>query len=627
MGVEIKPFGVSCNLQCRYCYQNPMRDQKTTRPSYDLEKIKQAIQASGRDFTLFGGEPLLMPHEDLVDLLQWGYQKYGGSSIQTNGVLITSAHLDLFDQYNVEVGISLDGPGELNDLRWHRNRTQTRNSTQAVEHVIQQLCQRGRPPGLIVTLHRLNAVSEQLPCMNAWFQSLDKLGIRAARLHLLEVENESIRRQYALSQQENVTVLLNFAQLETQLTQLRFDVFSEMKRLLMGRDEQSSCVWNACDPYNTAAVYGIEGNGQSSNCGRTNKQGIDYLKAEDNGYERYLMLYHTPQEHGGCQGCRFFLMCKGQCPGTAIDGDWRNRTEYCGVWKQLFEELEQQLVKEGQTPLTQLPLRPLIEQQMVQAWKQQRTESIHRLLAWLTQEDQPTLPDPALYKNVGLPQVCRMSFVDRAMQSTWEPRLQSIRRALTLSSMALVGIWSSAVFTWVHAHDYFELYQRCAEQDLYLQEYPNLSPWIQTAAPKHHLGVIADSETHAALAGAIRNASSHAIHFLLNSTEPSSTATESVLTEPEHWYFNEAFSPLGASLFPRGLTIESEARKPYAELRIEALIQSGFEVEKIWLETLLTSSLQFSALHGIAEVHTPFFKCSYPTMYTKVKHQWGHVSV
>jgi len=34
-----------------------------------------------------------------------------------------------------------------------------------------------------------------------------------------------------------------------------------------------------------------------------------------------VALAATPHAHGGCRDCRFFLMCKGQCPGTAIDGD------------------------------------------------------------------------------------------------------------------------------------------------------------------------------------------------------------------------------------------------------------------------------------------------------------------
>jgi uncharacterized protein len=155
---------------------------------------------------------------------------------------------------------------------------------------------------------------------------------------------------------------------EDRLTTLRFDLFSEMRQLLLGEDERTSCVWNACDPYTTRAVRGVEGMGRASNCGRTNKDGIDFVKSDREGLERYLALYHTPQEHGGCSGCRFFLMCKGQCPGTSIDGDWRNRSEHCEVWKRLFSRLEQDLAAAGHHPLSTSSEREHLERRFVELW-------------------------------------------------------------------------------------------------------------------------------------------------------------------------------------------------------------------------------------------------------------------
>ena len=110
-----------------------------------------------------------------------------------------------------------------------------------------------------------------------------------------------------------------------------------------------------CDPFTTRAVQGVEGHGQRSNCGRTNKDGIDFVKADREGFERYLALYHAPQEAGGCQDCRFFLMCKGQCPGGAINGDWRNRSSKCDLWMALFERFEAELIAEGRTPHVDQP--------------------------------------------------------------------------------------------------------------------------------------------------------------------------------------------------------------------------------------------------------------------------------
>ena len=118
MSVELRPFGVRCNLQCHYCYQNPQRDADNVARSYDLKKMQAAVLQEGGPFTLFGGEPLLTRAADLEELFRWGYEQFGGSGLQTNGSLITDAHIQLFKRYHVRVGISLDGPGTLNDVRW-----------------------------------------------------------------------------------------------------------------------------------------------------------------------------------------------------------------------------------------------------------------------------------------------------------------------------------------------------------------------------------------------------------------------------------------------------------------------------------------------------------------------------
>jgi len=183
------------------------------------------------------------------------------------------------------------------------------------------------------------------------------------------VENQDIRTRYALSAAELLAAFRNFARLEHELVTLRFDVFKDMRRLLQGRDNHTTCVWNACDPYTTRAVHGVEGNGQRTNCGRTNKDGVDFVKADQPGFERYIALYKTPQAHGGCAGCRFFLVCKGQCPGTAIDGDWRNRTEHCELWKNLYAELEASLLERGELPLSVRSERQIVEDTMLRCWE------------------------------------------------------------------------------------------------------------------------------------------------------------------------------------------------------------------------------------------------------------------
>lgn len=368
MGVELRPFGVACNLACTYCYQNPMRAAGNLRQTYSMEKMKAALDRAASPFILFGGEPLLMRLEELEEIFSFGFERHGSNGIQTNGALIRDEHIDLFRRFNVQVGVSIDGPGELNDVRVDRKRSRTRETTEKIEANIARLCREHRPPGLIVTLHRGNASGERLPAMYQWMRELDALGIRSVRLHVLEVDDAATAEALVLSARENVDAILGFARVQDELKGLRFDLVEEMKQLLLGQDGKASCVWHACDPYATKAVRGIEGNGQSSNCGRTNKDGVDYIPADRHGYERALILYHTPQSDGGCQGCRFFMMCKGQCPGTAIEGDWRNRSEHCSIWKYLFATLENQLIREGQVPLSIHPVRPELEADAVARW-------------------------------------------------------------------------------------------------------------------------------------------------------------------------------------------------------------------------------------------------------------------
>jgi uncharacterized protein len=380
MPVELRPLGVGCNIRCHYCYQNPERDAGGYVRKYQLTAMKAAIEKEKTSFTLFGGEALLVPEADLEHLWSWGWEKFRRNGIQTNGVLINENHIRMFKQYHVSVGISIDGPDELNDIRWAGSLEATRKATAKTESAIRRLCEEKIHPSLIITLHRANATTEKISQLTKWLQEMDQLGIRSVRLHILEVDNPLVREKYVLSTEENVQAFLHFAELEKQLKKMRFDVFRDIRRLLVGRDNDATCVWTGCDPYTTAAVRGVEGNGQRSNCGRTNKEGVDFVKSDTLGYERYLALYHTPQEHGGCSGCRYFLMCKGQCPGTAINGDWRNRTEHCLVWKALFAHFEKEIQTEGKEEILSDELRDVLEGEFIKAWSMGRNTTMERLL-------------------------------------------------------------------------------------------------------------------------------------------------------------------------------------------------------------------------------------------------------
>ena len=424
MGVELRPMGVHCNIACQYCYQNPLREAGNVSVSYDLEKMKRAIEDEGGPFTIFGGEPLLLPIEDLENLFSWGFKKFGQNQIQTNGTILSPEHIALFKRYNVKVGVSVDGPGELNDVRWVNNLDRTREMSAKTHDTIWTLCANHLAPSIIITLHRVNGSQSAWAKMNAWIRELEMQGVRIVRLHVLEVDDPDVGAKYQLTQQEQIACFRNFAQLERDdLSSLQFDIFNEVRDLLVADDFDAGCVWHACDPMTTKAVRGVEGLGQRSNCGRTNKDGIEYVKSPTEGFERYRALYSTPIAEGGCQGCRFFLVCKGQCPGTAIDADWRNRSESCGLWTALFVEAEAALLQEGRVPLSLHEDRKILERMLLGYWARGQNPSLRHLVNRFEQGERPTSDEEAK-------RFFRFSWTSARAREVWEARFLAIRGAL-----------------------------------------------------------------------------------------------------------------------------------------------------------------------------------------------------
>ena len=619
MGVEIKPLGAACNLRCRYCYQNPMREAGTPRIPFDLEKVKRAAERHGEPLTLFGGEPLLLPLPGLEELLRWSHERHGRSSIQTNGTLAGDAHLRLFEQYNVAVGISIDGPGELNDLRLASSLEETRAATLKVERLIARLCEAGRPPSLILTLHRLNGAAASWPRMAAWLAQLERLGVRRMRLHLLEVDDPAIRRDYALDAQENIAALRRFAQWESRPSLLRFDLFSDMRNLLLGRDGGTACVWNACDPYNTQAVRGIEGNGQSSNCGRTNKDGTDYLKARGHGFERYRALASTPQDQGGCQDCRFFFACKGQCPGTALQGDWRNRTEHCEVWKQLYTDIEQHLLEAGTTPLS-VSRAGLLERALTERWRKGSSLRLRETRGVLTSTTPAPSPSPDATPT-GLGRFSRLAWSSAKNEEMWAGRLAAIRGSLSRAAPEVARRLDRPVWSQIESGRYFEVHQRCSALDLRSLDLTDRGGALSLPGEGLRLAAAVSAPVYARLAALIKAGDGLELLQQAGIIRAGSDAPGRIRV-PDNWKNNVWLAPLGVSLHPAGLDFDVSGADAIIAARRAVLEEQGAARELAWMEELLSGPMELSMLHGIAEVKTPYFKFCYNTVRSRVKHAW-----
>jgi uncharacterized protein len=623
MGVELKPLGVACNIRCHYCYEQPMRDAGHKPAAYDIEAMKAAVLREGRPFSLFGGEALLLPKADLEALWSWGLARFGRNGVQTNGTLIDERMIELFKTYKVDVGISVDGPGELNDARSGGGLAKTRAATARTQSAIEALCREGIPPGLIVTLHRGNAVADRLPELCAWFRRLDRVGVRHVRLHVLEIDSPAVREHHALSAEACIAALLRLLALErTELTSLRFDIFADMRAMLLGRDEKSTCVWNACDPLTTQAVRGIEGDGQATNCSRTNKEGVDFAKADADGFERYLALYQTAWADGGCADCRFFLMCKGQCPGTAIDGDWRNRSESCEVWKGVYEHLERELLAAGERPVSCRPDRRAIEAMFLRRWEAGRNSGISGTLAAMAKQ----APRASPVRPPVMPDVTRVAWVGDRARAVWEPRLRRVAAAWTEVEWLSVpsGLRACAIVS-LSPSQYVERARAWAGSGLgslplsARGDGPIESFRVAVAAPADLARLSraldrADADALSDLLGVPACCAAHRRRHLaaLDPTWAIASAgrpRDRALDVNGPWPTNIFWRWLGIRALPHlPCDLGCAPSRAIADSLLALARAAGYDEEMDWLREVLSWPVEWTALHGIAIVSTPIVK-------------------
>ena len=134
-----------CSLKCVYCYNGEAKDavmaDDVLEKSFELLKGADAfagrtegasggMSAGGGKRTaegklpfhvqLTGGEPALVPDRieaalKLIERFKKQTGRTGTAAVQTNGLHLDGSLIALFKKYSLEVGLSLDGPPEINE--------------------------------------------------------------------------------------------------------------------------------------------------------------------------------------------------------------------------------------------------------------------------------------------------------------------------------------------------------------------------------------------------------------------------------------------------------------------------------------------------------------------------------
>src|SRR5579862_7910824 len=114
-----------CNIDCKYCYL-PHRASTQRMPVEVMRRIYSEVFRCKQfgdpiTFVWHAGEPLSVPPNfyreafDLALRINAPFGRKFSQNIQTNATLINSTWIELFQQYSVGVGVSIDGPAFIHD--------------------------------------------------------------------------------------------------------------------------------------------------------------------------------------------------------------------------------------------------------------------------------------------------------------------------------------------------------------------------------------------------------------------------------------------------------------------------------------------------------------------------------
>lgn len=147
-----------CNIDCKYCYL-PQRSNKSHMSEQTLNAIGKHVVAShafsdSTTLVWHAGEPLVLApdwYARAVKTLETVSERtISSQNFQTNATLINDNWLDYLMQPGVSVGVSLDGPEDVNNL--YRRDRRGRGTWRATMKGIDKLNTRGIPFHIIAVV-------------------------------------------------------------------------------------------------------------------------------------------------------------------------------------------------------------------------------------------------------------------------------------------------------------------------------------------------------------------------------------------------------------------------------------------------------------------------------------------
>ncbi|MBQ9693812.1 MAG: anaerobic sulfatase maturase [Kiritimatiellae bacterium] len=360
----IKPAGADCNLRCAYCFYlgraelypettcHRMTEETLTR----LVRSYLALPFPVHTFAFQGGEPLLMGeafYRKLVTL-QKRYARPGTritNCIQTNGTLLTESMAMFFAQEHFLLGVSVDGPAAVHNLR--RPNANGDGSHAMVMRGIDKL-NAAQVEFNILTLVSQSNVHQPL---EVYRYLRDTLGCRFMQfIECVEFTADGALTPDAITPDEWANFIITlfdewYAHDKNTVSIRLFD--SIVGKALTG-NAHSCSMGDDCRAY-----FVVEHNGDVYPCDffvrPELRLGNLYTEDWDELWDRPL---HTAfgarkrQWNAGCSTCPYIFYCQGDCPknraGHDFKADATQRSWLCSAWQRIYAHILPPLLQEAE---------------------------------------------------------------------------------------------------------------------------------------------------------------------------------------------------------------------------------------------------------------------------------------
>jgi uncharacterized protein len=339
---------LGCPANCSYCWSS---EEKS--PIMSIETIKEVVEwlksfrGDSVTFTFHGGEPLLAGadfYREALPLLAGGLSpRKIAFAIQTNLWKLTPEIAEIFAEYQIPIGSSLDGPKELNDLQ--RGKGYFDKTMRGYEIA--------RAHGLevrFITTFTSHSVKLREEIFNFYLENGLTLKFHPC-LPSLKGENPN---KWTLDTEEYGELLIYL--LDKYLENLgRIDVMN-IDHLCKGVFTGKGAVCTYVDCMGDTFAVGPEGNIYP--CYRfvdmpeyVMGNVYDHPTMADLAQSNAWKLMHQFKEYvdTACSKCAHIKYCRGGCPYNALvptNGEIKGVDPHCVAYKMIFDEINNRVNEE-----------------------------------------------------------------------------------------------------------------------------------------------------------------------------------------------------------------------------------------------------------------------------------------